>query len=283
MPPTLRRFAFCWEDHRNSVNTNESLDVWRLHKMQHVAIELYLALTMEAALKTVLVVMTGISYLVAFTPPNGDPRVPPRPPLSKGLIVQREWFFVFVVARVLPLQRIMYTIATLNECLFILASQNSSVQTLLPWTYRTQPKTGITTLFLVGSVISIVGAILRVACYRALGAGFTFEMLVNNPKLITHGPYSVVRHPSYIGSWMCWIGPSIVQLVAGSWIRESGFYDNTLVGRVVILLWEAIMGFGMVNLILRVVPEDELMKKQFGKEWEEWAKKVPYKLIPGVY
>uniref|UniRef100_A0A0W0EXF7 Uncharacterized protein n=1 Tax=Moniliophthora roreri TaxID=221103 RepID=A0A0W0EXF7_MONRR len=132
---------------------------------------------MEAALKTVLVVMTGISYLVAFTPPNGDPRVPPRPPLSKGLIVQREWFFVFVVARVLPLQRIMYTIATLNECLFILASQNSSVQTLLPWTYRTQPKTGITTLFLVGSVISIVGAILRVACYRALGAGFTFEMV----------------------------------------------------------------------------------------------------------
>ena len=36
-------------------------------------------------------------------------------------------------------------------------------------------------------------------------------------------------------------------------------------------------------LILRRIPvEDAMLKKHFGKDWNEWAKATPYRLIPGV-
>jgi protein-S-isoprenylcysteine O-methyltransferase Ste14 len=36
-------------------------------------------------------------------------------------------------------------------------------------------------------------------------------------------------------------------------------------------------------LLARMNKENTMMKKEFGKEWEEWAKNVPYQLVPGVY
>lgn len=41
--------------------------------------------------------------------------------------------------------------------------------------------------------------------------------------------------------------------------------------------------FVMVWLCSRVESEDAMLKKQFGEEWEEWAEKTRYKLIPFVY
>jgi len=29
--------------------------------------------------------------------------------------------------------------------------------------------------------------------------------------------------------------------------------------------------------------EDNMLKKEFGKQWEEWAMNVPYRLFPGIY
>lgn len=39
----------------------------------------------------------------------------------------------------------------------------------------------------------------------------------------------------------------------------------------------------MIWLCSRVESEDAMLKKQFGKEWEKWAEKTRYKLIPFVY
>lgn len=40
----------------------------------------------------------------------------------------------------------------------------------------------------------------------------------------------------------------------------------------------------MVAIPLARIPmEDAMLRKQFGQEWEEWARRVPYALIPGVY
>jgi hypothetical protein len=33
----------------------------------------------------------------------------------------------------------------------------------------------------------------------------------------------------------------------------------------------------------RVPREDEMMARGIGKEWEEWAQRIKYRLIPGVY
>lgn len=40
-------------------------------------------------------------------------------------------------------------------------------------------------------------------------------------------------------------------------------------------------------LILKIVSrsrvEDEVWRNEFGNEWKEWAKKVPYRIVPYVY
>ena len=38
-----------------------------------------------------------------------------------------------------------------------------------------------------------------------------------------------------------------------------------------------------VNIPRRMPVEDEILKKEFGREWDEWARAVQYRLVPGVY
>ena len=37
------------------------------------------------------------------------------------------------------------------------------------------------------------------------------------------------------------------------------------------------------GLYRRTSLEDAMMKKEFGKQWEDWASKVRYKLVPYVF
>jgi len=68
--------------------------------------------------------------------------------------------------------------------------------------------------FLVGTLMASFGGIIRYKCYRALGRMFTFEMsILRNHKLITSGPYAIVRHPSYVG---CILAVSGILLIHGS-------------------------------------------------------------------
>ena len=64
-----------------------------------------------------------------------------------------------------------------------------------------------TNTFFFGSVVLIFGAFVRISCYYYLGKHFTFELSVHDDhKLVTSGPYSVVRHPSYSGNTLIVIG-----------------------------------------------------------------------------
>ncbi|KAI0703262.1 hypothetical protein C8Q76DRAFT_824102 [Earliella scabrosa] len=88
-------------------------------------------------------------------------------------------------------------------------------------------------------------------------------------KLIIEGPYNIVRHPSYTG-WYCVIAGNLLLLYSkGSLFVESGLL-GTLVGKAVAACMTVYMGW----------TEDELLRKEFGTEWEEWARKTPYRLIP---
>lgn len=52
--------------------------------------------------------------------------------------------------------------------------------------------------FLIGTLLVISRGLLRWSCYRYLGKMFTYEVPVQEKHyLVTSGPYSVVRHPSY--------------------------------------------------------------------------------------
>jgi len=134
-----------------------------------------------------------------------------------------------------------------------------------------------------GSLMFVMSGYIRWQCYRTLGRFFTFELSIRDGhKLVTSGPYSVVRHPSYTGLPMCFIGAWAMYGAPGSWLQESGVLDLPYVSAVA-KTWTTLMAMVIVILVVRIPQEDKMMAREIGKEWEEWAQRVKYRLIPGVY
>ncbi len=80
-------------------------------------------------------------------------------------------------------------------------------------------------------------------------------------KVITSGPYSVVRHPMYSGGFVFLLG---IPLALGSlWAFLA------LVPLLPILIW-------------RIVDEEKMLNKQL-PGYTQYCAKVKYRLIPGVY
>ena len=183
----------------------------------------------------------------------------------------------------------MFWIAFLLESLTIVTSTLDTTP-LLKHSTIVHSKPDLTTrithptpLFLISAVLVMVGGIIRVYCFRALGASFTFELSVQKDhKLITSGLYSVVRHPSYTGAVISLGFAAVQHLSRGSWVRESGILD-TMWGRVVIFGWFGGIAVMVATLMLRIKSEEEILHKEFGDKWQKWREDVPYKLFPGIY
>ena len=79
--------------------------------------------------------------------------------------------------------------------------------------------------------------------------------------LITSGPYSKVRHPGYSGLVLIYFGFAL------------GF-------AVVWMLVPAVI-FTILTC-LTAIKEEEFLKEQFGKEYEEYARRVPWRFIPKI-
>ena len=135
----------------------------------------------------------------------------------------------------------------------------------------------------IGMVFITSAALLRLQCYRTLGRFFTFEVSIRKGhRLVTSGPYSIVRHPSYTAVFFITMGVPLWFMSCGAWLRESGVLA-TFPGCAAAFGVMAVM-LGIAALALQRVPrEDKLLKDQFKEEWENWARRVPYALIPWVY
>ncbi|KAF7341971.1 hypothetical protein MVEN_01783900 [Mycena venus] len=111
---------------------------------------------------------------------------------------------------------------------------------------------------------------------------FTFETgIFHNHKLITTGPYSIVRHPSYSGAWIAYVGLMLYYGSSGSWVLEC-LIKGSLGGRLAGVLYALIMFLVVTGLTGRIPKEDEALRNEFGKEWEDWASGT-YALFPFVY
>ena len=62
-------------------------------------------------------------------------------------------------------------------------------------------------LFDAGIAVWISGALFRFYSMRTLGKFFTFDVAISTGQpVIEHGPYRRIRHPSYLGSLIAYIG-----------------------------------------------------------------------------
>ena len=114
-----------------------------------------------------------------------------------------------------------------------------------------------------GLVLIVLGMLLRFIAIRSLGRMFTVDVTIRKDHRIKQdGLYKLVRHPSYSGSLLSFLGFGIS---LNSWAS---------LGIIFVLVTAA--------MLLRIRTEEKLLLEQFGAEYENYIKKT-WRLIPGIY
>ncbi|KAI0809174.1 hypothetical protein BC629DRAFT_1437382 [Irpex lacteus] len=139
----------------------------------------------------------------------------------------------------------------------------------------------ITTTFALGVILALCGSAIRTWCYSVLGRFFTYEVSLRPAHaLIRDAPYNVVRHPSYTGLFLHFVGVAVVHFSPGGWSRECGML-HTKAG-FFICLWLTLVAYTFVSVWRRGAVEDNLLKSKFGSIWEQYAREVPWKFFPWI-
>lgn len=113
-----------------------------------------------------------------------------------------------------------------------------------------------------GVVVFILGGALRLWPVFILGRQFSGLVAIQpGHKLISRGPYRVIRHPSYLGM--------LINLLGWALAFRSG---------VGILM----MAMIVPPLIARIRSEERLLSTQFGNEYADYRARTS-RLIPGLY
>ena len=133
---------------------------------------------------------------------------------------------------------------------------------------------------LIGLTITTASSAIRFAAFQTLGRFFTYQLsILPKHKLVTHGLYSYARHPSYTALVLGYAGTLLRVTAPGSVLYDYLGVDSTR--KLTIVLALAVGGVVCV-FIRRAEIEDRVLRKEFGKEWDEWARVVRYKFVPGV-
>ncbi|EKM52080.1 uncharacterized protein PHACADRAFT_128237 [Phanerochaete carnosa HHB-10118-sp] len=134
-----------------------------------------------------------------------------------------------------------------------------------------------------GCALMYAGSAIRPASHHALGKLFTWELTVRNDHvLVTGGSYAVVRHPSFVGMAMLSVGLVLCHFSPGGYFAECVGWD-TFASKAFTVFWGGWILLIPTFLMTRVNTEDEVLRREFGKQWESYAERTPYKLIPYVY
>ncbi|KAL5639996.1 hypothetical protein ACGC1H_007335 [Rhizoctonia solani] len=132
-----------------------------------------------------------------------------------------------------------------------------------------------------GALTLIAGGALRAYAHRIMGKNYLFDLRVGQShSLVTYGPYALVRHPMYLGLGIVHAG-WLLLLSPGS----NGAFTRTWPA-LALVCWGAValggtLLFGYVSS--RAKSEDEMLRRHFGKEWDRWAERTKYRVVPGLY
>jgi protein-S-isoprenylcysteine O-methyltransferase Ste14 len=107
------------------------------------------------------------------------------------------------------------------------------------------------------------GIALRFWSFRTLGRYFTFTVQTSaDQPVITAGPYRVVRHPSYAGLLLTFLG---LGLVGGNWWSFAGLFVPLLAG-----------------LVYRIVVEERALTATLGDRYADYAR-THKRLVPYIW
>jgi protein-S-isoprenylcysteine O-methyltransferase Ste14 len=135
-----------------------------------------------------------------------------------------------------------------------------------------------------GYFLLLLGGYIRITAQRTLGQYFTWEIsLKADHKLCTIGPYSVVRHPGYLGLWTVRLAIDIIQSLKGTVLNDCLYPRYPLL--VNLFVWQNYLFTAVlfVWMSYRAKWEDDLMKKEFNGVWMKWVEQTPYRIVPYIY
>ena len=114
-----------------------------------------------------------------------------------------------------------------------------------------------------GVVLLVAGTALRWAAIRALWSYFTVNVsILEGHRVVRRGPYRVVRHPSYTGLLLRYLG---LGLAFANWLSAALVFLPLL-----------------CVTLYRVRVEEAALREHFGEEYAAYARATK-RLVPGVY
>lgn len=132
-----------------------------------------------------------------------------------------------------------------------------------------------------GTSLTTLASLLRLSSFRSLGHHFTYQLaILPSHALVTTGPYAYIRHPSYVALPLIISGCALSFTSQGTILR--GWFGESGTDKVVLSVLTGMLYVGW-RFVKRAGVEDQVLKEEFGKEWEEWARVVKYRFIPGLY
>lgn len=192
--------------------------------------------------------------------------------LRPVLMLNVEWIIVFISLIILfftqPALKFseVKTKSSMDKysiLLILLMCGISTTAPIIEWAYCRNGQSTKNLFFTIGLLLLILGFIIRTTAIQMLGIHFTATVQITNKhKLITHGLYKFIRHPSYLGAFLTFVG---ISFVLESWI-------SMLVATVSM----------MIAYCVRIRVEEKTLLNYFGSDYATYQKKTK-KMFPYIW
>jgi protein-S-isoprenylcysteine O-methyltransferase Ste14 len=119
------------------------------------------------------------------------------------------------------------------------------------------------TCFVIGSILVIIGLVIRITSILALKNQFTYTVTkIDNHKLVESGLYRRIRHPGYLGQLIIFLG---ISTSLSNWLS------------VILMIIPVFLAYSC-----RIFVEEKFMAEQMGQIYLDYQKRTK-KLIPMIY
>jgi protein-S-isoprenylcysteine O-methyltransferase Ste14 len=119
------------------------------------------------------------------------------------------------------------------------------------------------TFFIIGSILALIGLIIRTSAILTLQQQFTYTVTkIVDHELIVTGLYKKIRHPGYLGQVIIFLG---ISTCLSNWIS------------ILLMIIPVLLGY-----LNRINVEDKFIVEQIEQKYADYQKHTK-KLIPAIY